>query len=116
MLHSLLQGNLPNPGIELTSPAQAGRFFTAEPPGKPDAPSSDILVKVGERPVCTVQVSLVAQTVKKKKKIHLPMQKTQVQSLGWEGNPLQYARLENSMNSGVWQATAHGVAKSRTSK
>ena len=44
------------------------------------------------------------------------MQKTQVQSLGWEGNPLQYARLENSMNSGAWQATAHGVAKSRTSK
>ena len=30
--------NLPNPGIELTSPtfwALAGRFFTTEPPGKP---------------------------------------------------------------------------------
>ena len=28
-------GDLPDPGIELTSPALAGRFFTTEPPGKP---------------------------------------------------------------------------------
>jgi len=28
-------GDLPNPGIEPTSPALAGRFFTTEPPGKP---------------------------------------------------------------------------------
>ena len=34
-----------------------------------------------------------------------------------EGNgyPLQYSCLENSMDRGVWPATAHGVAKSRTS-
>ena len=35
--HFLLQGDLPNPGIEPTSsasPALAGRFFTHEPPGK----------------------------------------------------------------------------------
>ena len=30
------------------------------------------------------------------------------------GNPLQYSCLENSMNGGAWQATVHGVAKSRT--
>ena len=30
-----LLGNLPDPGIELTSPALAGRFFTTVPPGKP---------------------------------------------------------------------------------
>ena len=29
------QGDLPDPGIELASPALAGRFFTTEPPGKP---------------------------------------------------------------------------------
>ena len=31
-------GDLPNPGIEPVSPASipAGRFFTAEPPGKPE--------------------------------------------------------------------------------
>ena len=28
-------GALPNPGIQPTSPRLAGRFFTAEPPGKP---------------------------------------------------------------------------------
>ena len=40
---------------------------------------------------------------------------------GWgrspgEGNgyPLQYSCLENSMDRGVWQATVHGVTKSRT--
>ena len=33
-----------------------------------------------------------------------------------EGNgyPLQYSYLENSMDMGDWQATIHGVAKSRT--
>ena len=29
-------------------------------------------------------------------------------------NPLQYSCLENSMDSGAWWATVHGVAKSRT--
>ena len=30
------------------------------------------------------------------------------------GNPLQYSRLENSMDGGVWWATVHGVTKSWT--
>ena len=30
------------------------------------------------------------------------------------GNPLQYSCLENPMDGGAWQATAHGVAKSWT--
>ena len=29
-------GDLPDPGIEPVSPALAGRFFTPEPPEKPD--------------------------------------------------------------------------------
>ena len=29
-------------------------------------------------------------------------------------NPLQYSCLGNPMNRGAWQATVHGVAKSRT--
>ena len=28
-------GDVPDPGMELESPALAGRFFTPEPPGKP---------------------------------------------------------------------------------
>ena len=30
------------------------------------------------------------------------------------GNPLQYSCLENPKDRGAWQATVHGVAKSRT--
>ena len=30
-----LPGDLPDPGIKPVSPALAGKFFTAEPPGKP---------------------------------------------------------------------------------
>ena len=32
----LSPGNFPDPGIEPSSPALAGGFFTTEPPGKPD--------------------------------------------------------------------------------
>ena len=48
------------------------------------------------------------------------MQETGIQALGQEdspgegnGNPLQYSWLENSMDRGAWQATVHGVSKSR---
>ena len=59
----------------------------------------------------------MAQKVK-----NLPaIQETQVQFLGsgkspGEGNdyPLEFSCLENSMNRGAWQATVHGVTKSRT--
>ena len=30
------------------------------------------------------------------------------------GNSLQYSCRENSMDTGTWRATVHGVAKSRT--
>ena len=33
---------------------------------------------------------------------------------GGNGNPLQYAYLENPTDRGVWWATFHGVAKNRT--
>ena len=58
-----------------------------------------------------IGASLAAQMAK-----NLPaIQETQVQSLGQEdGNSLQYSCLENSMGRGVWQATVHGVAESRT--
>ena len=32
----------------------------------------------------------------------------------WNGNPLQFAYLENPMNTGAWRATVNGVAKSQT--
>ena len=30
------------------------------------------------------------------------------------GDPLQYSCLENPLDGGTWQATAHGIAKGRT--
>ena len=48
------------------------------------------------------------------------MQKTWVQSLGWEDPlekgmaTLQSSCLENSMDRGAWWATVHGIAKSQT--
>ena len=32
----------------------------------------------------------------------------------YDGSPLQYSCLENSMDGGAWQAAVHGVAKSQT--
>ena len=53
---------------------------------------------------------------------HKRTSNTSVRSLGQEeslpgignGNPLQYFRLENSTDRGVWQATVHRVVKSWT--
>ena len=49
---------------------------------------------------------------------HLPVQETQVPSLGWEdspeegnGSPLQCSCLEDPTNRGSWRAPAHEVAK-----
>ena len=51
------------------------------------------------------------------------MQETWVQSLGQEDplekgmathSSIQYPCLDNPMDRGAWQATVHGVAKSRT--
>ena len=60
----------------------------------------------------TWRQTMVAQMLKR-------LQKTQVQSLGWEyppeegnGNPHQYSSLENPMEGGAWYATVHWVAKS----
>ena len=60
----------------------------------------------------------MAQTVKNPP----TMQETWVQSLGQEDlmerematHPIQNSCLENSMDSGAWQITLHGVAKSWT--
>ena len=50
-------GDLPDPGIEHTSPALEGRFFTTEPSGKPMKPLGCIYI---------------AYTIKKKKSCALP--------------------------------------------
>ena len=50
------------------------------------------------------------------------MEQTQVQPLGQEDpleeriitHPIIYSFLRNPMDTGAWQATVHGVAKSQT--
>ena len=39
---------------------------------------------------------------------------TQLSYTAVHGNPLQHSCLENPMDGGTWEATVHGVAKSRT--
>ena len=64
-----------------------------------------------------VWASLVAQKVK-----NLPANAGDLGSIPGSGrfpgegngNPLQYSRLENSMDRGAWWATVHRVAKSQT--
>jgi len=64
-------------------------------------------------------MAVVAQWLKKKEKTRLPMQETQVRSLGQEdplgegnGSPLQYPCLGNPMDRGAWQTTVPGVSES----
>ena len=45
------QGDLPNPGIKPTSPAFAGRFFTAEPPRKPLDRCTWLLFPLGSKEI-----------------------------------------------------------------
>ena len=89
-------GDLPNRGLEPTSPvtpALAGRFFTAERPGNWDFRSS-----VGKESACKVG------------------DPGSIPGLGRsprEGNvnPLQSSCLENPMDSEAWWARVHGVAR-----
>ena len=48
-------GDLSDPGIEPVSPALAGRFFTTEPPGKPNG------VGMGKRSFTRVWLALASE-------------------------------------------------------
>ena len=90
-------GALPDPGIEpvsLASPALAGSFFT------------------WEAKVALVVKNPAAKARDARDTGSIP---GSGRSPGKEnGNPLQYPCLENSMDRGVWRATAHGATKSWT--
>ena len=99
-------GDLPDPGIEPESPELAGRFFTAEPPGKPVEMVTHIHISA------FLDDSVV--------KTPPSMQETQFQSLGQEG-PLEKEVATHS-NILTWRipwteslgATVHGVTKNCT--
>ena len=73
--------------------------------------------KVEHTPSISLRASLVAQMIKN---LHT-IQENRVLSLGQEDSPgegngyaLQYSCWENSMDSGAWWASVHGVTKSQT--
>ena len=55
-------GNLPNAGIKPLSPALAGRFFTAEPPGKP----TEFCRRKQHLSLCSQIWTMVTETYNKK--------------------------------------------------
>ena len=94
-------GDLPNPGIEPTSPVSpglSGEFFT-----------TSAIYKIGLPTWLSGQES----------NCHAGDAEDRGLIPGWgrspeeeNGNPLQYSCLENSMDKGAWWAILHGVAKS----
>ena len=95
-------GDLPDPGIEPESPALAGGFFTAEPPGKP---LFYVVVQFSQH--CLLKRLSFLHCIFFPL-CHLPASAGDVGDLGsirgsgrypevGNGNPLQYSCLENSM-------------------
>ena len=100
-------GDLPDPGIKPMSPALVGGFFTTESSQKP------ILCIV----VYVCQSLGFSGGSDGKESACNAGDLGSVPGLGrspGKGNnsPLQYSCLENYMDRGAWQTTAHGVAKS----
>ena len=107
-------GGLPDPGTESSSPELAGGFFTTECVS------------------CVFLIDVIYQVVQVLNCYGLNSGGSEVKAsasnagdLGsipgsgrspgeGNGNPLQDSCLENPMDGGVWWATVHGVAKSRT--
>ena len=111
-----------------------GRFFTAEPPGKPNFYHKNILIikkkttslKVTEgwriQSFLVLKQSWISLLVIYNSGNELQLYKYTwtcviafMQSNWinhtWNGSPLQYSCLENPMNRGAWQATVHGVGR-----
>ena len=100
--------DLPDPGIELGSPALQEDFLPTELPGSPE-----IYRHINQ---CSVVKSLVVKNPATnaediRDRVLIP---GLGRSPGAEhSNPLQYFSLENPMDRGAWQATVHRVTKSR---
>ena len=54
----------------------------------------------------------IKYNIKEILKIYFLLRYSWITGVG-NGNPLQYSCLENPMDRGAWEATVHGVAKSR---
>ena len=73
-----------------------------------------IVVIITQHLVCTMWVSLVAQTVKNPPTTWSSVPGLERSPGEGNGNPLQYSCLENPKDRGACWATVHGVAKCQT--
>ena len=120
-----LPGDLPDPEIEPWSPVLAGRFFTAEPPGKPClwvAPVNNRRRQWHPTPVLLHEKSHGRRSLVGCSPWGLEESDTTEWlhfhfSLSYigegNGNLLQCSCLENPRDEGAWWAAVYGVAQSR---
>ena len=103
-------GDLPNPGIEPGSPALQADALPSEPPGKPYNIYKNISWGFrgstnGKGSTCNAGDAAGALD-------SIPgLERSPGEG---NGNLLQYFCLKDCMDRGVWKATVHGAAKSRT--
>ena len=101
-------GDLPDPGIEPTSPAAPALeegFSTTAPPGKHSIktvytwgfPGGSVVKNLPANAGDTADSGLISG-----------LERSPVEG---NGNLLQYSCLENPMDRGVWWATVHGITK-----
>ena len=115
--------SFPRPGMERTFPALQGRFLTTGPLGKSQEQ------KFKRHFLCLyiftlfcIEVTLIYEIpwwLSGKESACNTGDSGLIPGSGRSpgerhGNPLQYSCLENPMDRAAWQATDHGVAKSRT--
>ena len=106
-------GDLPDPaGIEPTSPALLSRFFTTEPPGKPERKLRGYLILLRASKVVLVVKSLTVNAGDFRDAGSSPGSGRSPE--GGHSNSLQRSFQENPTDSGAWQAIVHRVTKSRT--
>ena len=106
--------DLPGPGIDPTSSASAGSFFTTEPPGKPyaEVPFHQI-PQTQHRQQQLKSIEFKCQLLIKS--IFCRHSEDVNGSSGQgNGNPLQCSCLENPRDGGAWWAAVYGASQSRT--
>ena len=100
-------GNLPDPGIEPTSPTLAGGFFTTEPPGKP----GEVCIYAYIYTYIVLVVKNPPHNAGKHKRPGFDPGSGKSPGEG-NGTQFQFSFLKNPMDKEAWRAAVHRVAES----
>ena len=109
--HSLLQGNLPDPGIKPGSPALQADSLPFEAPGKPPC-ENEMWKCTKPHQIGADRTSPVVQWLR----IHLAMQGPQVQPLVWEDDTCYKATKSMSHNYRSRYPRAHAQQQEKPSQ